>query len=642
MLKRSNGNVNDTITFSGAGNTTIGAITALGPNGNSGRFVTLTFNQSGTATLTGANNINNKANSGGNTVANMNNGTTVLDNSGALNSARDVGVSFTVGSLTASGNNVNLLLGDANNLTGGITIARSFTVQDADTGTITLGGQNTSGVNTFSGNFTLGSTANTGKSVTLIAATGGEVDFTGAFLINGTDTSAGITVNDGAHAGTVKLSGANTYPGSTTISAGTLQLGNNNVLPSGTTLNRTGGTVDMNGKNNTVNAFQVSGTVKAKGTWGSTASAATHKNNTYFTSASAGVLTVTTGGATTTTLAAGGTSTYGDSVAFTATVVGSGGDGATPSGTVTFYDNGTPIGTGSLSGSGLTATATLNYTALAAGTHNNLTAAYGGSDSYDVSTTASAITQVVNPLAVQLTGNRVYDGTATAAAAILSVGNKVGSDTVTVASGSGTLASANGGLQTITDFSGLTLGNNAAGNYTLTSASGSVRINPAPVGSFVLATTKNHAVTFNAQKLVLLAGDAGVTLSVTAVTSPSIHGTVVLNGDNTITYTPATDYTNTDSFTYTLSDNVGGSSVGTVSVTVNEINAVVLSIAMVEGVPTVTASGIPNHTYNLQYSEDLGSSWSQLTTITAAANGVISYADTDYANHAARMFRLAE
>jgi hypothetical protein len=117
---------------------------------------------------------------------------------------------------------------------------------------------------------------------------------------------------------------------------------------------------------------------------------------------------------------------------------------------------------------------------------------------------------------------------------------------------------------------------------------------------------------------------------------------VVLNGDNTITYTPATDYTNTDSFTYTLSDNVGGSSVGTVSVTVNEINAVVLSIAMVEGVPTVTAFGIPNHTYNLQYSEDLGSSWSQLTTITAAANGVISYADTDYANHAARMFRLAE
>jgi hypothetical protein len=82
--------------------------------------------------------------------------------------------------------------------------------------------------------------------------------------------------------------------------------------------------------------------------------------------------------------------------------------------------------------------------------------------------------------------------------------------------------------------------------------------------------------------------------------------------------------------------------VGTVSVTVNEINAVVLSIAMVDGVPTVTASGIPYHTYNLQYSEDSGSSWSQLTTITAAANGVISYADIDYANHAVRMFRLAE
>jgi len=47
---------------------------------------------------------------------------------------------------------------------------------DTDSGHDHIGGQNTSGVNTFSGNFTLGANPNAGKSVTLIGGTGGEVD----------------------------------------------------------------------------------------------------------------------------------------------------------------------------------------------------------------------------------------------------------------------------------------------------------------------------------------------------------------------------------------------------------------------------------------------------------------------------------
>jgi autotransporter-associated beta strand protein len=75
-------------------------------------------------------------------------------------------------------------------------------------------------------------TANTGKSVTLLAATGGEVDFTGNLLKNGTDTTAGITVGDATHAGTVKLAGANTYAGGTTIKAGSVVIsgGNDRLL----------------------------------------------------------------------------------------------------------------------------------------------------------------------------------------------------------------------------------------------------------------------------------------------------------------------------------------------------------------------------------------------------------------------------
>ncbi len=81
----------------------------------------------------------------------------------------------------------------------------------------------------------------------------------------------------------------------------------------------------------------------------------------------------------------------------------------------------------------------------------------------------------VSPRAVTLGGSRPYDGTATADAGILSITNLVGGDQVTL-SGSATLASANAGPEAISSFAGLTLGGSAAGNYTLTGASGSVTI----------------------------------------------------------------------------------------------------------------------------------------------------------------------
>src|SRR5206468_12987131 len=62
----------------------------------------------------------------------------------------------------------------------------------------------------------------------------------------------------------------------------------------------------------------------------------------------------------------------------------------------------------------------------------------------------------------------------------LSVANTVGSDVVRVASGSGNLASANLGPETISSFGTLALGGAAAGDYTLTGASGSVTISMPP------------------------------------------------------------------------------------------------------------------------------------------------------------------
>ncbi|NQV56338.1 MAG: tandem-95 repeat protein, partial [Rhodospirillales bacterium] len=46
------------------------------------------------------------------------------------------------------------------------------------------------------------------------------------------------------------------------------------------------------------------------------------------------------------------------------------------------------------------------------------------------------------------------------------------------------------------------------------------------------------------------------------------HGTVVINADGTVTYTPDANYSGSDSFTYTISDGQGGTASATVSLTV--------------------------------------------------------------------------
>ena len=85
-------------------------------------------------------------------------------------------------------------------------------------------------------------------------------------------------------------------------------------------------------------------------------------------------------------------SLFGQSVTFTATVTGGG-----ATGTVTFNDDATTLGTGNLSGG----TATFATSSLAVGTHT-ITAVYGGDGSF-AGSTSPALTQTVNPMSQQVT-----------------------------------------------------------------------------------------------------------------------------------------------------------------------------------------------------------------------------------------------
>ncbi len=64
--------------------------------------------------------------------------------------------------------------------------------------------------------------------------------------------------------------------------------------------------------------------------------------------------------------------------------------------------------------------------------------------------------------------------------------------------------------------------------------------------------------------------DPGQTLSVSSIPSGPSNGAVVVNADNTITYTPASAFTGADAFTYAVSDGAGGTDTASVAVTVGQ------------------------------------------------------------------------
>ncbi len=78
----------------------------------------------------------------------------------------------------------------------------------------------------------------------------------------------------------------------------------------------------------------------------------------------------------------------------------------------------------------------------------------------------------------------------------------------------------------------------------------------------------------------------GDPLSVVGV-NRGLYGNLVINEDNTITYTPIPGFVGTDSFTYTISDDKRGMAVGMVTVTV----------APVEQPPTIAITSPPEHWY---------------------------------------------
>jgi hypothetical protein len=230
-------------------------------------------------------------------------------------------------------------------------------------------------------------------------------------------------------------------------------------------------------------------------------------------------------GTTTNLVASATTATAGISITFTATVTPASGS-TTPTGTVTFADSGTTIGTGTLDGTGKT---TLSTSTLAVGSHS-ITASYGGATSPAFSNSASspvAVTITAAPIigtSTVLTTSAV-SGTAVAgtniiftATVIPASGSTAPTGTVTFADsgttiGTGTLASG------VATFSTSTL---AVGTHNITAAYGGA-------AAFSSSTSGNNPVAITAAP----ASDFTIALSPAAATV--VHGNA---STSTITVTP--------------------------------------------------------------------------------------------------------
>lgn len=146
------------------------------------------------------------------------------------------------------------------------------------------------------------------------------------------------------------------------------------------------------------------------------------------------------------------------------------------------------------------------------------------------------------------------------------------------------------------DFNGsdnfsYTIGDGNGGSATANVEVNVAAVNDDPVADNDDATTDED----NVVVIAVLANDSDIdsaALQVTSVSTPA-NGTLLINADNTISYSPALNFAGSDSFDYVVSDGDGGTATASVSVTVNPINDAPVAVDDNVTTPEETAVTVP-------------------------------------------------
>ncbi|MEP7255011.1 MAG: autotransporter-associated beta strand repeat-containing protein [Ferruginibacter sp.] len=500
-------------TISVTGTTSPAAYSGVISNGTA-TSVSLAKSGSGTLTLWGLNTYTGTTTISAGTISittleNVSGGASSL---GAPTSAANGTIALTTGSsilkYTGSGHSSNRII--ATSTDGSI-------IDASGTGTLTLTGGVTSGGGSDDVELT---GTGVGAMNSVIATSGGLLDKTGA--------------------GTWIFGAANTYTGTTTVSAGKLEYGINNAISTGA-VTVSGGTLDMKTFSDAVGTVTVSGGGIITGTTGvlTGSSYAVQSGTISGILGGTGALTKTTSG----TVILSGTNTYTGVTTISAGIlsvstIGDGGVagnlGAATNAAANLVLNG----------------GTLQYTGATASTNRNYTLPNGTTSTFEITTGANTLTISGASTAtsgaltktgagkLQLSGANGYTGTTTISAGTLSYG-------VSNALSNGAVIVNDGGIYDLNGFSdvigaltvnsGTTGGSVTTGAGTLTlggnvSSTGGAA-NASISGNLALAATRTFTITNGADGLTVSAIISGATFGVTKAG----NGTLTFSGVNTYT-----------------------------------------------------------------------------------------------------------
>jgi Subtilase family/Bacterial Ig-like domain (group 3)/Bacterial cadherin-like domain/Bacterial Ig domain len=456
------------------------------------------------------------------------------------------------------------------------TVAATAPGSGTPTGTVTFkDGTTTLGTGALNagGQATFSSSTLAAGSHAITAAYEGDGSFTSS-----TSTTITQTVNKATTTTTLTSApNASTFGQSVTFTATVTSTGG---TPTGTVTFKDGATTLGTGVLNGSGVAALSTSGLTAGTHSITAEYGGDSN--FNTSTSNTVSQVVNKAATTTALtSAPNPSTFGQSVTFTATVASAAG---TPTGTVTFKDGGTTLGTGVLSAG----VATYSTSTLTGGTHS-ITAEYGGDSSFDTSA-SNTVSQVVNKADTTTTltsapNPAMFGQSVTFTATVTSTaGTPTG--TVTFKDGATTLGTGPlnaGGVATFTT-SALTAGTHsitvaysgdANFNISTSDAVSQVVDNPPTATADYYVTLTDVTLIVNAPGVLANDNDvdAGQGTSVytpIAFDTPTAQGGTLhyLHADGSFSYTPPPGFIGTDSFTYQATDTIFPSDTVTVTIAV--------------------------------------------------------------------------
>ena len=120
-------------------------------------------------------------------------------------------------------------------------------------------------------------------------------------------------------------------------------------------------------------------------------------------------------------------------------------------------------------------------------------------------------------------------------------------------------------------------------------------------------------------------------ISFLGVSAASAYGGTLVSNNGWISYTPSPGFTNTDTFTYTISDGLAAPVTGlvTVNVVVDDGPSVNLTITVLSnGLYVIRGDGIPGRAYRMQYADQpQNTNWQTLGTVTADQFGIFEITD---------------